>query len=84
MQINEKESIDARAFPAVWKSLSAAERNDLALEIYKKKCCTTRQTIHNWASGNNMPIPVVRDIVADCVTKVTGRKSAGKYLFPES
>ena len=84
MQINEKETIDARAFPAVWKSLSATQRDDLALEIYKKRCCTTRQTIHNWATGNIMPIPVIRDIVADCVTKITGHKTAGRLLFPES
>ncbi len=84
MQSNEKEIIDARAFPQVWESLSDTERNDLALEIYKRKCCTTRQTIHNWATGSITPMPIVRDAVAEAVTKVTGRKVVAKFLFPEA
>lgn len=84
MQSKEKVSIDTRNFPIVWKNLSSSQRDDLALEIYKRKCCTTRQTIHNWASGSNMPAPLVRDAVASCVEKITGLKTSGRYLFPES
>lgn len=84
MQSKEKDSIDTRIFPIVWKNLSSTERDNLALEFYKRKCCTTRQTIHNWAAGNNMPAPLIRDVVASCVEKITGRKTSGHYLFPES
>ena len=84
MQINKKVAIDARDFPAVWKSLTKDEQDKLALEIYKKKCCTTKQTILNWAAGENKPYPAVRNLVAECVKKVTGNKTAGRLLFPES
>lgn len=83
MQRSEIISTDARTFPQIWESLSSAERENLTLEIYKARCCRTRQTIWKWANEKARPSsPLVRESVAKVVSKTIGAKCFGETLFP--
>ena len=74
---------DARSFPEIWATLSEDERDNLSLELFKKKCCRTRQAIFYWAKGERAPInQLVRDTVAQIVGKMLGAKVFPQTLFP--
>ena len=84
MQISEIISTDARTFPQIWEGLTSNEREDLTIEIYKTKCCRTRQTIWKWANEKARPgSPLVRETVAKVVSKAIGAKVYPHTLFPE-
>lgn len=83
MAISEIKTTDTRTFPQIWATLTADEREDLILRIYNSKACKTRQTVRNWAAGRVVPdSPLVKDTVANCVSKVTGTRVLGGVLFP--
>lgn len=83
MQRKQKCEIETRTFPQIWDSLSQDERDDLTLRLYAAKCCRTRQSIWEWASGKGQPgAMLVRDTVAKTVSKFIGRKSTPQTLFP--
>lgn len=74
---------DARTFPQIWASLTKYQRDDLSYSLLTAKCTKTRQTIWNWGSGRTMPnIPLVKEKVAQCVSRVIGLKTYGNTLFP--
>lgn len=83
MQVYETNLIDARSFPQIWATMTASERDDLAIQLYAKKCCKTRQTVWNWANGKKQPnSPLVIDTVAKVVSKAVGSRVLGRTLFP--
>lgn len=90
-KVNEKKVIDTRSFPEIWKSLSADyEQPELRHSLIVNRCCSTPQTIWNWANGNTQPTePLVLQKIAEVVSKfLSARSSKGpievKYqtLFP--
>lgn len=85
MAISENNSTDTRSLPQIWATLSTEEREDLILRIYNAKACKTRQTIRNWASGRIAPDnQLIRDTVANCVSKITGTRVFSATLFPSN
>ena len=88
---NEKKVIDTRTFPEIWKSLNADyEQAELRRSLIGSRCCSTSQTIWNWANGNTQPTePLVLQKIAEVVSKfLTAQSDKGpievKYqtLFP--
>jgi hypothetical protein len=74
---------NTRTFPEIWAVLSKDERDDLSDRLFRRKCCRTRQTVWNWGNGIKRPAtPLVRDAVADVVSKMTGEKHNAVTLFP--
>ena len=85
MPISELKSTDTRSLPQIWATLTSDEREDLVLRIYNAKACKTRQTVRNWASGRITPgSPLVREAVANCVSKITGTRVLSSTLFPSA
>ena len=83
MQSKQINSTDARSFPQIWATLSKDERDDLSLMFFQKKCCLTRQAVHYWGKGEKSPRnPLVRDTVAQIVSKKLGVKVYPQTLFP--
>lgn len=83
MNMQEQE-IDSRSFPEIWASLTRGERNDLTIEIYKARCCSSYQTICNWAHGRQKPKPVISKEVASVVSRFLKKRILRGTLFPES
>lgn len=82
MAISENKTTDTRTLPQIWENLSKDEQEDLILRIYNAKCCKSRQTVRNWMSGRVFPgSPLVRDAVANCVSKITGTRVHSTTLF---
>lgn len=88
---NEKKRIDTRTFPEIWKSLSANyEQPELRHRLIASRCCSTPQTIWNWANGNTRPTEVlvlqkISEVVSDFLTSLstTGSVKANyQTLFP--
>ena len=85
MQINENYSTNTKTFPEIWAGLSEEEKDALCLKLYQRKCVRSRQGVWYWANGKRRPAtPLVRDIVAEIVSKVVGEKCYARYLFPSS
>lgn len=77
-------STNTKTFPEIWKTLNSDERDALTIKFYQKKCCKTRQAVFYWATGQRVPAsPLVRDVVADLVSKAIGEKVYARTLFPE-
>ena len=78
-----KNSTDTRSFPEIWATLSKDERDDLSLKFFQKKCCLSRQAVFYWGSGERIPgSPLVRETIAQIVSKTLGTKVYPQTLFP--
>lgn len=85
MAISENKTTDTRTLPQIWATLTSDEQEELILRIYNAKCCKSRQTVRNWMSGRIIPgSPLVRDAVANCVSKITGTRVLSGTLFRAS
>ena len=82
MQISENKTIDARAFPEIWDTLTQSERTDLRSKVVAKTRCT-EVTFYNWAKGATRPIAfsAQRDI-AQVVSNIIGIRVLPQTLFP--
>lgn len=82
MQRNEKESIETRSFPEIYKSLTDYEKSKLLAEFVKSSCLGTNQTFWSWGTGKTKPNhPLVIEKVADVLGKFLGKKVLPKTLF---
>lgn len=77
-------STNTKSFQEIWATLSTAERDELSIKFFQKKCCKTRQTVWNWGAGATTPHPLVRDAVCALVSKAIGQKCFSNTLFPEA
>ena len=76
-----KETIDARTFPQIWETLSAAEQSNLRYELTRNGECS-RTSVYNWSKGM-CPISVaLRKKVADKMSKTLGLRVSHITLFP--
>lgn len=75
--------INTQTFPEIWASMTASDREELHYQLIKSRCTTTRQTVWNWANDKRRPTsPLIRNEIAKCVTKVTGKRVIANTLFP--
>ena len=80
-QRKEKEQYDTRTFPEIYSSLNHLQQMDLRDEIISRTG-VTRVTVFNWAKGDRVPqYKGIRNIVSDCVKKITGIRSPQHILF---
>lgn len=83
MQSKEKITTDARTFKEIWESLTPDDQEELRIDIFKARCCTTRQAIYYWATGKKAPShPLIRTNVAKVVGNFIGKKVFPATLFP--
>lgn len=81
----EEKSIDTRSLGEIWLSLSAQEKEDLRFALISAKTAKTRQAIHLWVTGKRNPgSEVLKDKVAQIVSKQIGKKVISRTLFPLS
>ena len=80
-QSKEKESVDTRTFPEIYKSLPQLQQLELRDEIVYK-LGVSRVTVFNWAQGYSRPqYPGVRRIVSDILYKKEGVRIPQYILF---
>lgn len=84
MSNSQTQIVDERTFPEVWDSLKQDDKDALSLKLFQTKCCKSRQTVWNWATGKTRPIPLVRKEAAKVIAKFLGSRVAGDTLFPEA
>lgn len=85
MQSNEIILTNTRTFPEIWGALTGTQRDDLCIKLFQRKCAKSRQGIIYWGKGQRKPAnPLVRDAVADVVSKFLGERCLAATLFPES
>ena len=85
MQKYENNTTNTKSFPEIWATLSEREKDDLCLKLYQKKCCKSRQAIRYWGSGSRKPSSeLVRNAIAEVVSKAIGAKCFSHTLFPEA
>ncbi len=79
---NEKKVIDTRTFPEIWRSLNSDyEQAELRRSLIQSRCCSTSQTIWNWANGNTRPTEIlVRQKIAEVVSKFLTSQSANGVI----
>ncbi len=67
---SEKFRIDTRTFPEIWGSLNTEyEQRELRHKLMLNKCCSTPQTVWNWANGKTKPQePLVLDKIAKVIS----------------
>lgn len=82
MQSKENILTNTRSLPEIWATLTEAERDDLCIKIYQRKCCKTRQAIHYWVTGQRRPSPMAQEAIASIVSKAVGAKCYPHTLFP--
>ena len=76
-----KESIDARTFPQIWETLSAAEQSNLRYELTRSGEAS-RTSVYNWSKGI-CPIAVgMRKKVATTISRTLGLNVSHITLFP--
>ena len=76
-----KESIDARTFPQIWETLSAAEQSNLRYELTRSGEAS-RTSVYNWSKGI-CPISVgMRKKVATTISRTLGLNVSHITLFP--
>lgn len=85
MDNREREQLaDNCTFPELWGFLKQDDRDALSIKLFQTKCCKSRQTVWNWATGKTRPIPLVRKEAAKVIAKFIGKRVAGDTLFPEA
>jgi len=85
MQVYEKSTTNTKTFPQIWETLTPGEKDDLCIKFYQRKCAKSRQGVWFWAKGMRKPQnPLVRDTIADIVSKFIGEKCFADTLFPRS
>lgn len=76
-----KESIDARTFPQIWETLSAAEQSNLRYELTRTGEAS-RTSVYNWSKGI-CPVSVgMRKKVASTISRTLGLNVSHITLFP--
>lgn len=77
------QGISTESFPKIWAGLTEEQRYSLGGMLIHEKCCTTRQTVWNWANGKTQPIADdVKKHVAQIVSKTVGLRVLPHTLFP--
>lgn len=85
MQSNENVLTNTKSFQEIWATLNMDEKDDLCLKLFQKRCCKSRQAIRHWGAGARQPqSPLVRDAIADVMTKFTGSRCFAHTLFPSA
>jgi len=87
---NKNPRIDARTFPQIWASIgSNYERSELRQKLMSSRCCSTSQTVWNWATGKTQPVEhlvlsKVAKVISDFLSSVSGEpvKCLPQTLFP--
>jgi len=81
MQRNENKSIDARAFPQIWASLSQGETT-LFRDRIRHETNVSYQTVWNWATGKKIPLFAHQRAIVSILARM-GYKTTTRTLFPE-
>jgi len=77
------QGINTESFPTIWAKLSEEQRYSLGTALVHEKCCTTRQTVWNWANSKTQPVADdVKTHVANVVRKTVGLRVLPHTLFP--
>lgn len=77
------QAINTESFPKIWAGLTEEQRYSLGGMLIHEKCCTTRQTVWNWANNKTQPTSEdVKTHVAKVVSKVVGSRVLSHTLFP--
>lgn len=81
--LNE-ETIDARSFAEIWRSLGTTSVVQLELrDELISKLRISRQTVNNWGNGNTIPVYIeTRKTVSKIVNTTLGIKTSWQTLFP--
>lgn len=78
----DKESIDARTFPQIWKSLTPAEQSELRDRLTRTGDIS-RTALFNWSTGKTSPASIGnRRRVATAINKFLGYNVSHLTLFP--
>ena len=85
MQKYENITTNTKSFPEIWATLSETEKDDLCIKLYQRKCCKSRQAIRYWGAGARKPSnQIVRNAIAEVVSKQLGAKCYAHTLFPDA
>jgi hypothetical protein len=77
------QEINTDSFPIIWAGLTEGQQYSISTALIQEGCCTTRQTVWNWANGKTQPSTNdTRIHVARIVSKVVGSRVISKTLFP--
>lgn len=83
MTNENKENVDTRTLPEIWKSLNAQEQEDIRIGLIMARTAKSRQAIHYWCTGQRRPSSdLVKERVAIVVSRIIKKKTYGKTLFP--
>ena len=78
----DKETIDARTFPEIWKSLSSAEQSELRDRLTRSGDIS-RTALYYWSLGKKTPASLGnRRRVAVAINKFLGYNVSHLTLFP--
>lgn len=81
--ISDMQITNTDSFAEIWAGLTDGQRYSISVALMQEGCCTTRQTVWNWANGKTQPgSNDTRAHVAQIVGKVVGRRILPKTLFP--
>ena len=84
MQSKENVLTNTKSFHEIWESLTPDQQDDLTADLFKAKCCKTRQAIWWWHTGKKQPInPLIRETIAKVVSKAIGERVFPHTLFPK-
>lgn len=81
--MGEEKIVDNRSFQQLWKELTRMQKATLQFALIKSRCCTTRQTVWNWATGKKRPVVAAQKEVARVTGLVVGKRQNPEILFPD-
>lgn len=77
------QQINTETFAKIWANLTDQQRYSLGTALVHEKCCTTRQTVWNWANSKTQPVADdVKIHIAKVVSKTVGLRVLPHTLFP--
>lgn len=75
--------INTDSFSKIWAGLTEGQQYSISTALIQEGCCTTRQTVWNWANDKTQPSTKDTKIhVARIVSKVVGSRVLPHTLFP--
>ena len=81
--MSENNLTETRPFTEIWKTMTLSEREELKYALLVAKVAKTRQAIFYWGTGQRTPSnDVVKDRIAQVVSRKLGKKATSKTLFP--
>lgn len=77
------QAINTKTFSEIWSGLTQGQQYSIGTALISEQCCTTRQTVWNWATNKTKPTSLdVKSHVAKIVGKVIGQRVLPDTLFP--